>query len=315
MRACYSRVCRSSSLPRLSHSRAACRRDGAHLLYMRGSTRSSLWRLDLRRAAAGAAPLPLGTARLSKPALSPDGQSLVASQGQDPSVAQIVKLSPEGGDVVRLGAGFSPVWSPDGKRLAFISSRSGPRRVWLSDVDGHHASEIKDSTPADEVAWLPDGRIAWDLPGYKNVRIHDPSSGRQELLMKESNTASVHSPQFSPRGDQVALFVNRGSPVQRGLWLLSWPARDERFLAEGLTPIAWAANGEWIYAIGRNDRSSACLRAPGKPSSSAACRPDRSRPCTISADASVAVCSTTESSYDAWVVEHFDPQVRAPVHR
>ena len=293
-------------------------RDGAHLLYMRGSTRSTLWRLDLRQAAAGAAPLPLGTSRLWQPALSPDGQSLVAVQGQDPSVAQIVKLTPDGGDVVRLGAGFSPVWSPDGKRLAFISSRSGPRRVWLSDVDGHHASEIKDSTPADEVAWLPDGRIAWDLPGYKNVRIHDLSSGRQELLMKESNTAWVGWPRFSPRGDQVALYVNRGSPVQRGLWLLSWPARVERFLAEGLTPLAWAASGEWIYASGREQSVFRVSPSTGKTELLGSVPTGSIEPeatCTISANASVAVCPMAESSYDAWVVEHFDPQVRAPVQR
>ena len=294
-------------------------RDGTHLLYMRGSTRSSLWRLDLRSATAAATPLPLGTSRLSMPALSPDGKSLVAVQGQDESVSQMVKLSPEGGDVVRLGAGFMPAWSPDGKQLAFISSRSGPRRVWLSDADGHHASEIKDSTPAGGVAWLPDGRIAWDLPGYKNFRIHDPSSGRQELLMKESNKAYVGSPLFSPRGDQVALFVNRGTQVQRGLWLLSWPAREERLLAEGLIPIAWAANGEWIYASGpeRAERSVFRVSPSTGKTELLGSVPTGSIEgvCTISADASVAVCPMIESSYDAWVVEHFDPQVRAPGHR
>jgi hypothetical protein len=253
------------------------------------------------------------------PALSPDGQVLVAVQGQDESVSQLVKLSSGGGDVVRLGVGFAPAWSPDGKRLAFISRRSGSLRVWVSDVDGHQASEIENSTPAYQVAWLPDGRIAWNLPSGKNFRIHDLSSGRQELLMKESNAAYVGSPLFSPRGDQVALFINRGSQVQRGLWLLSWPAREERLLAEGLIPIAWAASGEWIYASGRERSDRSVFRV--SPSTGKIERlgsvPTGSIEgvCTISADATVAVCPMTESSYDAWVVEHFDPQVRAQVHR
>jgi hypothetical protein len=108
--------------------------------------------------------------------------------------------------------------------------------------------------------------------------------------------------------------------VQRGLWLLSWPAREERLLAEGMIPIAWSANGEWIYASGRElGRERSVFRVSpitGKtellgsvPTGSI------EGVCTISADASVAVCPMIESSYDAWVVEHFDPQVRGPGHR
>ena len=40
-----------------------------------------------------------------------------------------------------------------------------------------------------------------------------------------------------------------------------------------------------------------------------------SQPCTIAADLSEVVCPITEASYDAWVVEHFDPEVRVPAQR
>jgi Tol biopolymer transport system component len=80
--------------------------DGNRLLYMRGSTRSSLWRLDLRSPSTGPVLLTPGTSTLSSPELSPDGRNLVAVQGQESSVPQIVKLSADGGEPVRLGAGF-----------------------------------------------------------------------------------------------------------------------------------------------------------------------------------------------------------------
>ena len=292
--------------------------DGDRLLYMRGSTRSSLWRLDLRRSGTPATLLTPGTSTLFEPALSPDGQSLVAVQGRDESAAQIVKLSGDGGEIVRLGAGFSPSWSPDGQRLAFISSRGGSRRVWVADADGQHAAEIKDSTPDYDVAWLRDGRIAWNLPDGSNYRLHDLSSGREELLRKDPPEKSwVLSPLFSPRGDQVAVKMGHRGPVKRGLWLISWPGRVERFLALELTPMAWSADGEWIYA---SDRDRFIVRVSPRTGKTELLGTFptgllESQPCTVAADLSVVVCPMTESSYDAWVVEHFDPEVSPSAHR
>jgi hypothetical protein len=105
--------------------------------------------------------------------------------------------------------------------------------------------------------------------------------------------------------------------VDRGLWLMSWPARDERFLAVGLRPIAWAPSGEWIYAS-RQDRSVYRVSPSTGKTELLGTVPTGSHEgaaCTISADATVAVCPMIESSYDAWVVDHFDPEVRAPGHR
>ena len=81
-------------------------------------------------------------------------------------------------------------------------------------------------------------------------------------------------------------------------------------------PIAWAASGEWIYAGGVDRSLFRVSPSTGKTEllGSVPTGSLRGGGCTISADASVAVCAVTESSYDAWVVEHFDPDVR-PGHR
>ena len=110
------------------------------------------------------------------------------------------------------------------------------------------------------VTWLPDGRLAWQTSDARNYRIRDLASGHDELLVKNPEVGWVFEPTFSPRGDQVAVFWNRtdGPQRRRGLWVLSWPAREERFIAPNLWPVGWSEDGDWIYAF--EDSTSAIVK-------------------------------------------------------
>jgi len=67
-----------------------------------------------------------------------------------------------GGEAIQLtrsGKDSSPRWSPDGKTIAFLSSRSGVSQVYLLSMDGGEAHPLtKLSTGADIVKWSPDGK-------------------------------------------------------------------------------------------------------------------------------------------------------------
>ncbi len=53
----------------------------------------------------------------------------------------------------------APAWSPDGRWLAFASSRSGKRDVWRVALDGSPAERLTDVTgELGEFRWSPDGR-------------------------------------------------------------------------------------------------------------------------------------------------------------
>ncbi|HYM13159.1 MAG TPA: S9 family peptidase [Bryobacterales bacterium] len=110
----------------------------------------------------------LRLARISDPQLSPDGAT-VAFVVETPDLdsntrpKQIYTVPLAGGAARRLTLEGSlnerPRWSPDSRRLAFISNRSGSSQVWLTDSDGRNARQVTSlSTEAAGVLFSPDGK-------------------------------------------------------------------------------------------------------------------------------------------------------------
>ncbi len=68
------------------------------------------------------------------------------------------------GKVTQLTAGGNhhdqhPKWSPDGKRISFISSRGGSFDLWMMDADGTNLTRLTDHPANDyDPIWMPDGQ-------------------------------------------------------------------------------------------------------------------------------------------------------------
>jgi dipeptidyl aminopeptidase/acylaminoacyl peptidase len=101
------------------------------------------------------------------PQLSPDGQWVAytvktLSLKEDKSEERIWMAPFTGGDAVAMSAeGVSsshPRWSPDGKYLAFLSTRNeGKAQVWLLSRSGGEAQHVTDTPQdVDDFAWSPD---------------------------------------------------------------------------------------------------------------------------------------------------------------
>jgi DNA-binding winged helix-turn-helix (wHTH) protein len=70
------------------------------------------------------------------------------------------------------GGNAAPQFSPDGKRIAFMSSRTGAWQIWVSGVDGSHPRQVSFTESAGTPRWSPDGRsIAFDAPSDGETRI------------------------------------------------------------------------------------------------------------------------------------------------
>src|SRR6266851_2647651 len=106
--------------------------------------------------------------RIAEPQVSRDGKWVaytVSTPDMDANrgVSNIWVISTTGGVAMQLtqsGHDSSPVWSPDGKTLAFLSSRAGESQVYLLSMEGGEARPLtKLSTGADIVKWSPDGKM------------------------------------------------------------------------------------------------------------------------------------------------------------
>ncbi len=106
--------------------------------------------------------------RVSDPQISPDGRTIVFSVvspnfAENTRPSQIWVASIEGGTPRQLTHEGSQNkrarWSPDSRRLAFLSDRGGSMQVWTMAPDGSDARQVtRLPGEADGEIWSPDGR-------------------------------------------------------------------------------------------------------------------------------------------------------------
>ena len=141
-------------------------------------------------------------------AWSPDGASILFVRAQKPNA----KLQPtdvfgsfEGGDIwsVDVQSGpenkiienaYNPVFSPDGKSIAYDTSRSGPRRIWVSDSRGYNPQQISTDVSEDighvRPRWSTDGKriVFQNIERTRfNIRMVDMDGRKMTWIINDLN--------------------------------------------------------------------------------------------------------------------------------
>jgi hypothetical protein len=146
----------------------------------------------------------------------------------DPPTWQIFVMNADGTNRQRRTESnaddITPAWSPDGRRVAFVSQRDGNREIYVMNANGtglvnttQHPAE--DWTPA----WSPDGkRIAFSSNRQGNWEIFIVNADGSGLRQITNDGAGSMSPVWSPDGQTMAYASKRGE----GWEIYTMPAPD-----------------------------------------------------------------------------------------
>ncbi len=141
---------------------------------------------------------------------------------------EVYTLNPDGSDLTYLTDNLvreptdptdfynddtNPVWSPDGKTIAFAGQRSGNVEVYTMNPDGTNVKRLTFAIAADTPhGWSPDGRtIYFHSSRDRNQEIYSMNADGSNQTRLTDNPANDSVPTASPDGTKIIFASNRDS--------------------------------------------------------------------------------------------------------
>lgn len=164
----------------------------------------------------------------------------------------------DGSDVRRITdtcLAYDPVWSPNGSRIAFTSTRDGLLSIYTMKPDGTDVRRVTPTTiGADEPSWRGD-LIAFRGSGFPGTPglwvIHPDGSGMRRL------TEIGDRPALSPDASKLAYLdtrVNDVHTLSRSIRVLNTDGTGTPFIAgNGDGAVTWSPDGgrlAWVVTAG-----------------------------------------------------------------
>lgn len=143
----------------------------------------------------------------------------------------------------------APSISADGRRLAFLSQRSGTPEIWVSNSDGSQTRRLThfDSGAAGTPQWSPDARrITFDATLEGNRDIYVIGSDGAELLRLTTDSAADGQPSWSHDGKRIYFMSDRSG--SRQVWKMSSTGQHQTQLThEGGYQAFESPDGKTLY--------------------------------------------------------------------
>jgi Tol biopolymer transport system component/DNA-binding winged helix-turn-helix (wHTH) protein len=201
----------------------------------------------------------------SRPALSLDGKLLAFVWAEEHGSHQHIYLKTIGGDSQRRLTNldddeYSPVWSPNGRDIAFLSASNNGLALYLASA--HANGEVrKIYIPGETTRW-EQGALAWSPDGGSFLLAdHVGSEPSSSLYRIDAKTFSAHavtkppsgwegdlSPAFSPDGSKIAFLRASESAVADIYWMPAAGGEPQRLTHDGsmINGIVWSSDSRSI---------------------------------------------------------------------
>ncbi|MFT3894000.1 MAG: DPP IV N-terminal domain-containing protein [Anaerolineales bacterium] len=159
------------------------------------------------------------------------------------------------------GDDYAPRWSPDGKKIAFVSKRDGNPEIYIMDADGKNVTRLTyDPARDDSLDWAPDGKqIIFSSNRDGNYNLYLMSvEGEKAGIRQLTDTAFEESdPSFSPDGMQILFMEDEVGTYK--LSMMGIDGKQNKRLTSVKDVVAYSA-GSWApdgvrfaYVIGYLD--------------------------------------------------------------
>ncbi len=207
------------------------------------------------------------------PSISPDGSTIVFSYKGD-----LYKVPSTGGNAQLLtmheAHDYYPVWSKDGKQIAFASDRYGNFDVFIIAVEGGPAKRLTyhssndypwDFTPDNKKVIFGSGRndlntsVRFPRGNLFSKLYSVPVTGGKSLMLLSAGSEFVH---YNPKGDLMVFQDRKGtedpwrkhhtSSVTRDIWTYQLSSKEYKkissFEGEDREPV-FSADGQYVYYL------------------------------------------------------------------
>lgn len=191
------------------------------------------------------------------PQISPDGSHIAYVRRSndimtDRAASSIWLIDTRTGQEVPIagqtGGAFSPQWSPDGKRLAYVSTAGGSAQIWVRWMDGGETVRLTGlPTSPSSLTWSPDGKsiaytmlVADDGPKFGSAPGNKPEGAKwaepleiRQLLTYRADGEGYLEPGF----EKIFMVPSTGGAARQ---LTFGPYHDGG-------PLSWSADGRKLY--------------------------------------------------------------------